>query len=218
MEDSANMKMCEDSSSSRSSECFTTIPTGQYVVTSPRSDPQLESFPSCHNLTTGSKKASVQEWTSKSGCNYRGDMERGLRHGWGRLNWTSGESYEGEFYWDYPHGAGTYSWPDGSKFEGRLYLGQRAGYGKFHFPDGSLFQGLYEDNERLGPGVLTQTNGRCDVGLWLGQRFRRLCTPAPELTFHDVVADVMWNFKMVNTISSSHNISSSDPMLVVEVR
>lgn len=55
-------------------------------------------------------------------------------------------------------------------------------------------QGLYHMDEIFGPGVLTYSDGRQDVGLWLGKRLLKLCTSVEEsfsLTNFPEYADFM---------------------------
>ncbi|XP_008292890.1 ankyrin repeat and MYND domain-containing protein 1 [Stegastes partitus] len=120
----------------------------------------------------------VQEWLD--GSRYEGEFVNGLKHGRGRYTWINGESYEGSFYKDYKHGDALYCWPTGHKFIGKFYLNRKEGYGQQVFPDGATFHGLYHNDQRFGPGVVSYSDGRQDVGLWLGGRLLRFCTPLEE--------------------------------------
>nr|XP_061831494.1 ankyrin repeat and MYND domain-containing protein 1-like [Nerophis lumbriciformis] len=114
------------------------------------------------------------------GSTYEGEFVHGLKHGKGRYTWKSGEFYEGSFYKDYRHGDGVYCWPSGNKFIGRFYLNWREGYGKHLFPDGAIFEGLYHSDQRFGPGVLKESSGRQDVGIWHGKHLIQLCNTVED--------------------------------------
>uniref|UniRef100_A0A3B5A357 MYND-type domain-containing protein n=1 Tax=Stegastes partitus TaxID=144197 RepID=A0A3B5A357_9TELE len=118
----------------------------------------------------------VQEWLD--GSRYEGEFVNGLKHGRGRYTWINGESYEGSFYKDYKHGDALYCWPTGHKFIGKFYLNRKEGYG--HSEPLLSSQGLYHNDQRFGPGVVSYSDGRQDVGLWLGGRLLRFCTPLEE--------------------------------------
>ncbi|KAM9385758.1 LOW QUALITY PROTEIN: ankyrin repeat and MYND domain-containing protein 1-like [Pholidichthys leucotaenia] len=125
--------------------------------------------------TEGRCGVGVQEWSDSS--RYEGEFVDSLKHGRGKYSWRNGEYYEGSFYKDYRHGGGVHCWPTGHRFIGKFYLNRKEGYGQQVFPDGATFDGLYHNDRRFGPGVLSYPDGCQDVGLWLGQRLVRLCSP-----------------------------------------
>ncbi|CAL1536373.1 unnamed protein product [Lymnaea stagnalis] len=129
----------------------------------------------CNNARHGKGR---QTWSD--GSFYNGEFENDLRHGVGSISWSNGENYEGEFFKDRRHGKGTYKWPNGSVFQGTFYMDKKEGYGHFSFFNGDIFQGLYKEDEREGPGVVTYSTGQQDVGLWLGEKLIKICSPIKD--------------------------------------
>ena len=58
----------------------------------------------------------------RSGAQYEGEVDNGLRNGFGKNTFVSGDVYEGQFVRDKRSGNGTYFWKDGRKYVGEFQV------------------------------------------------------------------------------------------------
>ncbi|XP_029371077.1 MORN repeat-containing protein 3 isoform X2 [Echeneis naucrates] len=96
----------------------------------------------------------LQLW-KKSGATYNGkwkngkrdgygEWSEGLRSGWGRMYYESGDTYEGEWMKDKNHGQGIIRFANGDWYEGNWQDGKRSGNGKYYYSDkGQLYEGFW---------------------------------------------------------------------------
>ena len=98
---------------------------------------------------------------------YTGDIEDGIPHGKGVMEYSNGHKYDGE--WDYGsfHGYGVYTYSEDEYYEGNWSQGSRNGYGKYVFADGAYYEGNFVDGRFEGKGKLVYANGGYYDGYWV---------------------------------------------------
>lgn len=77
---------------------------------------------------------------------YRGQLELGMFHGTGRMEWPTPEGkmvFEGEYVNHLRHGTGRYIWSDGRVYSGTWVRGKRWGTGTFTITNGEQRQGVW---------------------------------------------------------------------------
>lgn len=99
---------------------------------------------------------------------YRGEVDpaTGVRHGWGILQYNSGNSYEG--YWSNgaPHGEGTKRYRNGDVYSGTWVQGKRSGPGEYSHVQGDVYVGEYLNDVCHGQGRVVTHQGDCYDGQW----------------------------------------------------
>jgi len=78
---------------------------------------------------------------------YRGALDGGEPHGFGRLAMDNGDRYEGDFIRGVFEGTGTYLWKNGDRYEGGFIAGQFDGPGTFTSAAGGSVSGVWQDGE-----------------------------------------------------------------------
>ncbi|GAA0147000.1 kinase [Lithospermum erythrorhizon] len=97
-------------------------------------------------------------------CKYDGEWRRGMRHGYGKLQWPSGAVYEGEFSGGYMHATGTYTSPSNTTYKGRWRLNLKHGLGYQVYHNGDISEGSWTQGNLEGPGKYTWANGNVYIG------------------------------------------------------
>ncbi|WP_299584846.1 C13 family peptidase [uncultured Microbulbifer sp.] len=114
------------------------------------------------------------------GSVYKGDLQDGLFHGQGLLQWPDGNHYRGEFRLGHISGQGLFTEADGCVYEGEFLNGVRHGEGRYtcgentwsgrfsegglqkgkvKWGDGELYRGEFLGLEPHGEGALTTEEG-----------------------------------------------------------
>lgn len=130
-----------------------------------------------------------QEVKYESGNVYMGEIDEGVRNGYGIMNYKNGhkycgywknnmfnghgvytfpdgEVYDGEWKDDKRNGHGINTWPDGERYVGEYRNGKRHGQGMYIYKTGYIFEGTWKDNDRNNHGVLYYADGRKYDGEW----------------------------------------------------
>mmetsp|Transcript_32891 Transcript_32891/g.57483 ORF Transcript_32891/g.57483 Transcript_32891/m.57483 type:complete len:372 (-) Transcript_32891:1373-2488(-) len=97
---------------------------------------------------------------------YQGDLVEGLRQGFGKFLWKSGDCYIGQWLVDKQHGWGQNSWADGSSFVGCYKGDLKHGVGEYEWEDGARYLGCWNENKMHGLGQHTWPDGREYIGEW----------------------------------------------------
>lgn len=87
--------------------------------------------------------------TNESG-NYNGNLVMGVPHGWGIMEFFSGDVYAGEFDNGAITGYGCFTWANGDCYEGDFQAGQLHGYGTLTKANGEVFTGRWENSTFIG--------------------------------------------------------------------
>lgn len=90
----------------------------------------------------------------KEDLTYKGDYDKGLRHGFGIQISADGEFMMGEFKNDMMNGTGIVIQKEGEYFIGSLVDGKKQGKGEQHWRDGSVYQGPFENDTMHGNGMI----------------------------------------------------------------
>lgn len=100
------------------------------------------------------------------GSTYRGDINKGRRHGYGVMAWPDGTRYLGQFFNDQFHGHGQLRWAEGTSYTGNFAHDELQGKGTMMWADGIRFQGELDHSQRHGKGTYTLPDGRRVVGVF----------------------------------------------------
>ena len=115
--------------------------------------------------------------------------EKGVKHGFGKIELPCESAYEGMFKNDLPDGPGTYStleydfqghfiegrmngeecvcsWKNGRKYEGSYVNDKKEGYGEFEWPNGKIYKGGWINNRMNGKGKIIYPDGFEKQGIW----------------------------------------------------
>jgi len=103
----------------------------------------------------------------QSGDCYVGDFRNGSRDGDGTHIWRDGSQYEGHFKNDARTGKGRFAWPDGNYYKGDFISGKREGLGYYKdVKTGDMYSGHWKDGHYNGFGLFTWSDGRTYQGNW----------------------------------------------------
>lgn len=109
--------------------------------------------------------------TENDGNLYWGQLEDGLKTGYGVFRWKDGNCYLGEFRNGSFHGFGIMEWKSGERYIGDYLDGKRTGNGCMLWNDETFYVGGYESGERSGRGILHHNNGDIQIGNLTGNTF-----------------------------------------------
>ena len=137
--------------------------TGWATVTGQADKSELESkFEELKNKIKKpfEKKLENGQITDAKGNQYRGEMHKDKKEGYGELLFWNGDKYKGQFRNDSIFGLGTFwSVHTGCKMEGK-FKNQTSGNGKIYFLDGSVYEGEFKDKAAHGGGKYTNSKAR----------------------------------------------------------
>jgi hypothetical protein len=104
---------------------------------------------------------------------YRGEVcsTTGLRHGWGVLQYNSGNSYEGLWHQGAHDGEGVKRYRNGDVYCGTWVAGKRVGKGEYSYVQGDVYIGEYDNDVCHGRGRIVTHQGDSYDGEWrLGKK------------------------------------------------
>ena len=84
----------------------------------------------------------------KSGDKYVGDFKNGMLNGHGKYTWSENRAgdckdYIGDFRDNNKHGYGTLQFKTGDKYQGQFIDDERHGFGVFYYADGYRYEGEF---------------------------------------------------------------------------
>ena len=100
------------------------------------------------------------------GSFYEGAFDTGTFAGDGTFTWTDNSVYEGQWYDDLMNGNGHLSYSDGSQYEGDFLNGQRSGYGTYQWADSNTYEGEWLNDVPNGSGILETSTGTSYNGIF----------------------------------------------------
>lgn len=89
---------------------------------------------------------------------YSGEYADGERHGYGTMEYVSGDSYEGSWATNKRNGEGVYFYANGDIYSGTWESDAKNGPGTMNFADGSQLVGAWQDGE-ISQGQWTWADG-----------------------------------------------------------
>jgi hypothetical protein len=117
-------------------------------------------------------------YTFDDGRRYYGPIWNSVPHGQGIELWPSGQlCYRGQFEKGKRHGYGVYLGLDGRRYEGGFKNGSAHGHGISTWPDESVYHGEWKEGQRHGKGVFTCSVTNMDLERILGQTAKHIKGP-----------------------------------------
>lgn len=102
---------------------------------------------------------------------YTGQFQDGMYHGWGRMEWHSGDTYEGEWQFGVRTGVGIMTWADESVYSGDFVNGAYHGRGCLQRTDGSVCTGSFVNGAQSGQGSILWPGGMVYIGEFVNGKF-----------------------------------------------
>ncbi len=85
---------------------------------------------------------------------YRGEFQKGVRHGMGEQWFDNGDYYKGSFVHDKREGEGEYQFPSGTYYKGSFVNNKREGEGELTWVNGNHYKGFFVNDLMDGLGVM----------------------------------------------------------------
>lgn len=95
-----------------------------------------------------------------------GELVDGVRSGYGRMMYSSGDWYEGYWKSDRYDGKGVYVWRDRGSYEGDFDGGKMHGHGTRLYASGARYVGKFEEGRKHGSGHMFFATGDEYDGEW----------------------------------------------------
>ena len=128
----------------------------------------------------GTESKSSRDFTGKATAyydnidSYDGHFLQGLRSGYGKYIYNTGEIYEGDFKDNLKHGFGKLIYPEKGVYHGYFESGKRHGEGVFTYPTGDSYNGWWKDGFKDGKGTyIYKANDIKVKGNWLNGKILR---------------------------------------------
>lgn len=141
-------------------------PLTDAVKSEPESAPSVVNTKVAHAEHHNEHKVEPYKIAYPDGSTYRGDINKGRRHGYGVMTWPDGTRYLGQFFNDQYHGHGQLRWADGTSYTGNFAHDELQGKGAMAWADGIRFNGEMDHSQRHGKGTYTLPDGRRVVGIF----------------------------------------------------
>ena len=160
-----------------------------------RHNPNKEVFVSVYESRLESKPLDKisNENDNKNRRRYNGEVQNGVRHGYGieyfeggsvyKGNWgndrfegqgtmvyNNGNEYHGNWHFGKKDGMGTMIRKNGNKYTGEWREGRREGDGEEYFAEGSVYKGQFKNNQSHGDGTYYYADGRKYIGQFAEDR------------------------------------------------
>jgi hypothetical protein len=146
------------------------------ISMTPRNEEQLQQVQEAYSaLKAIFDKNLMQVRTAKEpkernypdGSMYKGDLQGGNKHGFGKMQWADGDSYEGNWLDDTQSGWGQNKWKEGSSYSGFFVNNLKEGVGKYCWEDGTEYFGEWKANKMNGIGKYLWSDGKAYLGDWV---------------------------------------------------
>ena len=89
---------------------------------------------------------------------YVGEILNGKEHGFGTINWASGNKYVGQWLKGEREGQGTFYWIGGDKYVGQFKNSKRHGQGTYFYAEGGSWSGEWRWGKRTENGSHNKTS------------------------------------------------------------
>lgn len=101
----------------------------------------------------------TRDITDSEGNRYIGQLEDGVKQGYGRYEWVDGRVYEGQYHNNVMHGHGTMTFANGSSYAGTYENGVRHGHGTLILSNGDNYSGSFVSGQFTGQGSFHAHDG-----------------------------------------------------------
>ena len=102
---------------------------------------------------------------------YKGQWEKGYRHGEGYYRWGNGNQYVGELEQNVMNGFGIFYYAadtlNSDRYKGQWVNGIREGFGTYSWADGDQYQGEWKEDRKDGFGRFIFSDGEVFEGHWV---------------------------------------------------
>jgi len=96
------------------------------------------------NDDQGNPKSEVDS----NGNIYKGERKNGIKHGYGKMFFKSGDTYEGDWKDGEMTGRGVYRWANGTVYEGGILEAKKHGLGWMKWTSGNSYYGEWSNDKR----------------------------------------------------------------------
>ncbi|KAJ1441186.1 hypothetical protein B484DRAFT_442842 [Ochromonadaceae sp. CCMP2298] len=103
---------------------------------------------------------------------YTGQMQGGMRDGFGGASWATGsfKSYDGQWREGKIHGQGIMEYSTGDVYEGQYVDGRKHGQGFYRWTSGNSHEGQWMDDKQHGHGLYKSSGGDTHEGQWVEEK------------------------------------------------
>ena len=114
---------------------------------------EIVTLPKCNS----SRKYNCTGELRYTNAYYVGEILNGKEHGFGTINWASGNKYVGQWLNGEREGQGTFYWASGNKYVGQFKNSKRHGQGTYFNSEGGSWSGEWRWGEKTENGSYNKT-------------------------------------------------------------
>eukprot|EP00746_Dinoflagellata_sp_MGD_P160938 gnl/MRDRNA2_/MRDRNA2_87910_c0_seq1.p1 gnl/MRDRNA2_/MRDRNA2_87910_c0~~gnl/MRDRNA2_/MRDRNA2_87910_c0_seq1.p1 ORF type:complete len:279 (+),score=45.02 gnl/MRDRNA2_/MRDRNA2_87910_c0_seq1:76-912(+) len=141
---------------------------------------------------------------------YRGDFRQNKKHGHGTMEWPDGRTYCGKFLNDSFHGEAIMTWADGHRYEGRYVNGKKEGHGVLSTPNGNKFIGQFHEGKRQGDFIYIRADSTTVTLTFDKDKLCQSTNPCLEKQLSASVSEGASSLESSVTSSASQSTKCSD--------
>ena len=114
---------------------------------------EIVTLPKCNS----SRKYNCTGELRYTNAYYVGEILNGKEHGFGTINWASGNKYVGQWLNGEREGQGTFYWASGNKYVGQFKNSKRHGQGTYFNSEGGSWSGEWRWGKKTENGSYNKT-------------------------------------------------------------
>lgn len=122
---------------------------------------------------------------------YTGELEKGVRQGYGVMTFDNRDIYDGDWDKGTMHGMGRFKFWNKEKgrythsYKGQFNHGVREGKGKMEYSNHDVYQGTWQNDHRTGDGICWFADGCVFHGVWKFDQMIRGIFRKPDGELYD---------------------------------